>query len=117
MTRLLLLTGCVMSACLFGGCCYHGSPYCHLNYPNLIGYTYPNWCPPPLKTPPNGPPDEAWDEIQTIEKTSADTNGSAEEVPTGTPTPLPNGTQEASVLSISGRKQLIDRARTIDWSI
>tara|TARA_Y100001978_G_scaffold196481_1_gene206067 strand:+ start:1076 stop:1405 length:330 start_codon:yes stop_codon:yes gene_type:complete len=103
MTRFLSFTHYVLLAGLFGGCCYQGSPYCHLNYPNLIGYTYPNWCPPPLKTPPNGPPDEVWDDVQNAERVAADTNLPAEEIPTGTPTPLPDNPQEASVLSIPRR--------------
>jgi len=101
MTRFLMLTGYIVFVSIMGGCCYPGSPHCHLNYPNLIGYTYPNWCPPPLKTPPNGPPDEVWVEMQNAENAPQDTNSSVEEIPVGTPAPLPGSTQEASVLSIS----------------
>ncbi|MEK6246542.1 MAG: hypothetical protein N2C12_00075 [Planctomycetales bacterium] len=48
----LLVAGVVSS-----GCCWPGSPYCQNNYPNSMGYTYPNWSPRPLDIPPNGPPD------------------------------------------------------------
>ena len=101
MTRFLMLTGYIVFVSMMGGCCYPGSPYCHLNYPNLIGYTYPNWCPPPLKTPPNGPPDEVLVEMQNAENVPQDAEPSAEEIPAGTPSSLPSSNQEASVLSIS----------------
>ena len=98
MTRFLIHAGCLLLACFVGGCCYPSSPHCQLNYPNLIGYTYPNWCPPPLKTPPNGPLDEVLEEIRTAEKTTP-----AEEIPAGIPTPLPDGNKVASILSVFSR--------------
>ena len=45
--------------------------------------------------------DEVWNEIQNAENAPQDTNSTAEEIPIGTPTPLPGGTQEVSVLSNS----------------
>jgi hypothetical protein len=99
MTRISMKTGILVFACFVGGCCYPGSPHCNLNYPNLIGYTYPNWCPPPLITPPNGPPDEVLESLQQAESKTTP----VEEIPTGTPTPITNGKDGASVLSVSGR--------------
>jgi hypothetical protein len=58
MPRFAIWYGSLLLACSLAGCCYPGSPHCQLNYPNMIGFTYPNWCPPPLVTPPNGPTDE-----------------------------------------------------------
>ena len=99
MTRFSMHTGFLVLACVVSGCCYQGSPYCHLNYPNLIGYTYPNWCPPPLKTPPNGPPDEVLEALKNTENTMRP----MEEIPAGSPTPIPNGNAGASILSVSRR--------------
>jgi len=98
MARFSIYSGFLIVACIFSGCCHQGSPYCHLNYPNLIGYTYPNWCPPPLRTPPNGPPDEVLEEMHNVENVP-----SAEEISPGVPAPLPNSSETQSVLSLSRR--------------
>ena len=96
MARFSIYSGLLLIAGVFSGCCYPGSPHCHLNYPNLIGYTYPNWCPPPLKTPPNGPPDEVLEEMQNAEITPE-----AEDIPAGVPAPLPDENEASSILSMA----------------
>ena len=59
MSRIWIGCGLVsLVATAVGGCCYPGSPYCQNSYPNMVGYTYPNWTERnPLVTPPNPPPD------------------------------------------------------------
>ncbi len=58
MSRLFIWCGTLLLAGTVTSGCYSGSPYYQRSFPNLTGYTYPNWCGPPLVTPPNGPPDE-----------------------------------------------------------
>lgn len=73
---ILLLAGTVISGC------HSGSPYHQRSFPNLIGYTYPNWCGPPLVTPPNGPPDEvAYPQLKrdSSQKQDFDTSSPKEE--------------------------------------
>ena len=100
MARISACIGVLVFASIFSGCCHQGSPFCHLNYPNLIGYTYPNWCPPPLITPPNGPPDEVLEEIQNAENVPENVP-EGEAISPGIPAPLPTGNEMQSVLSLS----------------
>ena len=58
MSRLSIWCGTLLLAGTVTSGCHSGSPYYQRSFPNLIGYTYPNWCGAPLTTPPNGPPDE-----------------------------------------------------------
>jgi hypothetical protein len=58
MSRFFIWCGSVLLASIFLGGCYSASHHYQRSFPNMIGYTYPNWCGPPLVTPPNGPPDD-----------------------------------------------------------
>ena len=58
MSRFFIWCGSVLLASIFLSGCYSASHHYQRSFPNLIGYTYPNWCGPPLVTPPNGPPDD-----------------------------------------------------------